>query len=220
MDCRRAEELFSDHHEGTLAQPRLSELERHLAACPDCRSLREALVEVVDILRSLPVADAPAGLEDRVASAALARSRAAGRPFFRPARLAAVPSWLLAAAAAVALFATSVVLLATGSPGASRAVSRLLDRSASTGAFLLERKDRLIEDVRILGVVISTAFEGRLDRMSDRVDDYRRLIERRRSSDQEQGQEGEKRSRGRNVGGGADMANAPPVFRTAPSRNT
>ena len=44
----------------------------------------------------------------------------------------------------------------------------------------MERKDRLVEDVRILGVVLGTAFEGRLDRVNERVEDYRRLLDRRR----------------------------------------
>jgi hypothetical protein len=219
MDCRRAEELFSDHHDGTLAQPRLSELEHHLRACPECRSLRETLAEVVEGLRNLPVVEAPAGLAERAAAAALTRSRPAAHPDLRRERMAAVPSWLLAAAAGIALVATGVVLLATGGAGPGRAVTHLLDRTSNTGAFLLEKKDRLVEDVRILGVVITTAFEGRLDRMSDRVDDYRRLIERRRSTEQEQ--QGQKRSRGSNVGAGVELlANAPPVFRTAASRNT
>ena len=48
--------------------------------------------------------------------------------------------------------------------------------------YLDERKDRLVEDVRILRVVVGAAFEGRLDRVNDRVEDYRRLLERRRSA--------------------------------------
>jgi hypothetical protein len=31
--------------------------------------------------------------------------------------------------------------------------------------------------------VIGTAFEGRLDRVNDRVDDYRRLLEKRRAAE-------------------------------------
>ncbi len=46
-----------------------------------------------------------------------------------------------------------------------------------------ERKDRLVEDLRLLRVVISTAFEGRVDRVNDRVEDYRRLLERRRQDE-------------------------------------
>ncbi|HEV7502664.1 MAG TPA: hypothetical protein VGQ33_21755, partial [Vicinamibacteria bacterium] len=47
--------------------------------------------------------------------------------------------------------------------------------------YVVEKKERLVEDFRLLRVVISTAFEGRLDRVNDRVDDYRRLLERRQN---------------------------------------
>jgi hypothetical protein len=55
-------------------------------------------------------------------------------------------------------------------------------QTAAASSSLLERKDRLVEDVRILGVVLSTAFEGRVEKVNERVEDYRRLIERRRPS--------------------------------------
>jgi hypothetical protein len=43
----------------------------------------------------------------------------------------------------------------------------------------------LLEDCRILRVVVGAAIEGRLDRVSDRVEDYRRLLERRRETEQQ-----------------------------------
>ena len=45
--------------------------------------------------------------------------------------------------------------------------------------YVAEKKDRLFEDFRMLRVVVGTAFEGRVDRVNDRVEDYRRLLERR-----------------------------------------
>ena len=45
--------------------------------------------------------------------------------------------------------------------------------------YVAEKKDRLVEDFRMLRVVVGTAFEGRVDRVNDRVEDYRRLLERR-----------------------------------------
>ena len=60
-----------------------------------------------------------------------------------------------------------------------------MDRTVNASVYILERKDRLVEDVRILRVVIGTAFEGRLDRMNDRVDDYRRLLEKRRADEEQ-----------------------------------
>ena len=106
-----------------------------------------------------------------------------------------MPSWLQAAAAGFALVAAGAFLLVTGPEAPTRAATRLVDRTVTAGSFLLERKDRLVEDVRILGVVIGTAFEGRLDRMNDRVNDYRQLLERRRNASEEE----KKRSTGRPV---------------------
>ncbi|MET0554744.1 MAG: hypothetical protein ABW221_17010, partial [Vicinamibacteria bacterium] len=40
--------------------------------------------------------------------------------------------------------------------------------------------ERIVEDLRMLRVMIATAFEGRVERVNDRVDDYRRLLEKRR----------------------------------------
>jgi len=215
MDCRRAEELLSDHYEGTLAEPLLSELERHLRECEACRALRETFAEVVETLRDLPVLEPPADLAERAATAALARPRPV--PHLAGARRGVhVPSWLQAIAAGLALVTTGVVLLATRTEGPNRAMTRLMDRTANAGAYLMERKDRLVEDIRILRVVIGTAFEGRLDRMSDRVDDYRRLLERRRLSEQEQ-----KKNRGSHTSSSVGfLAHASPVFRTEPEQDS
>jgi hypothetical protein len=54
--------------------------------------------------------------------------------------------------------------------------------TVTAGSGLIERKDRLVEDVRLLGAVLSTAFEGRLERVNDRVNDYKRLLEQRKAS--------------------------------------
>ena len=54
MSCGRAEELLSDHHEGSLEEPLLSELSDHLAACEKCRVLRQALGEATTYLTTGP----------------------------------------------------------------------------------------------------------------------------------------------------------------------
>ena len=54
----------------------------------------------------------------------------------------------------------------------TRAAQRLVGQTVTAGSSLLERKDRLVEDVRILGVVLGTAFEGRIERVNERVEDY------------------------------------------------
>ena len=77
MDCRRAEELFSDHLEGVLHEILKAGLEAHLASCEACRELRDSLGEVVSLLHEYPEVEAPPGLAVRVARAALARGATA-----------------------------------------------------------------------------------------------------------------------------------------------
>jgi hypothetical protein len=184
MDCLRAEELFSDHLEGTLHELLRSELEAHLAACTECRVLRDAVGEVVAELRAFPDLEPASDLAGRVARAVLMRPRAP-RPaaIIRPAFV--VPSWVQGAAAGFALIALGTLLLVVGPEAPTRAAERMVGRTVSAGNMLRERKDRLVEDVRILGVVLTTAFEGRLERVNERVEDYRRLLERRRGAGQE-----------------------------------
>jgi hypothetical protein len=174
IGCARAEELLSDDREGTLDALLRADLEAHLASCPECRALRSALGEVVETLRNPPELAPPTGLADRVA-AAVARERdspAARVPRRRFLRMQAVAA-ALAIAGSTTLFASRGPVLQQG--------ARLMKGASNAGVYLLERKDRLMEDVRILRVVVSAAFEGRVDRVNDRVEDYRRLLERRRS---------------------------------------
>jgi anti-sigma factor RsiW len=204
MDCRRAEELLSDHLDGALHPLRARDLEAHLQGCDRCRALHAAVAEVMTTLRSFPVLEPAADLAERAASAAL---RAPRRPrVVGPVR---APAWLQVAAAAMAMAISGGVLYAIESPAPARTAARLLDRTANAGVYLLERKDRLVEDVRLLRVVISTAFEGRLDRMNDRVDDYRRLLEKRRANEesQKEGRQGAGAPRG-------PLVAARPGFRT------
>jgi len=177
MDCQRAEELLSDHMEGALHAILRAELECHLARCADCRALREALGEVVLALRAAPALEAPPGLAERAAAAALARPRAV---VVRPAIV--LPSWVQAAAAGFALVALGTALMVVGPEKPTRAAQRLVGQTVTAGSHLMERRDRIVEDVRILGVVLGTAFEGRLDRVNERVEDYRRLLDRRKTT--------------------------------------
>jgi hypothetical protein len=208
MDCHRAEELLSEHYEGTLDAIRRADLDAHLSGCADCRPLRAALGEVVEALRTFPVLEPPARLADRVASAALARPRIAAPSILAP-RPLRIPAWLPAAAAGLALMTTGAALLATGPEGPTHTATRLLDRTVNAGVYLIERKDRLVEDVRILRVLIGTAFEGRLDKMNDRVDDYRRLLERRRNAEEDH-----KKSGGSAAAGCSVLTARLPGFRT------
>jgi hypothetical protein len=174
MDCPRAEELLSDHLEGVLHPILRAELDAHLAECARCGPLRAALAEVVDALHAFPDVDAPVGLAQRAAAASLAAPRVVVRPAI------VLPSWVQAAAAGLALIVLGTILMIVGPEKPTRAAQRLVSETVTAGSSLLERKDRLVEDVRILSVVLGTAFEGRLERVNDRVEDYRRLLDRRR----------------------------------------
>ena len=193
MDCRRAEELFSDHREGSLDPVMQADLEAHLAECPACRELRETLEDVLSALGGFDILEPPTGLAERAATAALARGRLS--KLLPPSRVTSfrLPAGIQALAAGLAIVSSSVLLWTGKAAGPRLGTERLVERTVNAGVFLMERKDRLMEDLRILRVVIGTAFEGRLDRMNDRVDDYRRLLERRRSI--EEGQQ--KRSGGK-----------------------
>ena len=178
LDCARAEELLSDHIEGVLDPLLARELEDHLRTCAACARLRDALVEVVEALRSYPAVEPAAGLAARVARAAILHARQQ-RTAFAP----RMPSWLQAVAAGLSILTTVGILVVQG--GTARAAGRLVERTTSAGTYVLEKKDRLLEDFRILRVVVGAAIEGRLDRVSDRVEDYRRLLERRRETEQQ-----------------------------------
>ncbi len=187
MDCRRAEELFSDHLEGSLHPVLNAEVAGHLAHCTDCRLLRQAFTEVIEALRTEQELDAPLGLAERAATAALARLRVVE---IRPALV--LPPWLHAAAAGFALIALGATLAVVGPERPSRAAQRLVGQTVSAGSSLMERKNRLLDDVRLFGVVLGTAFEGRVEKVGERVLDYKRLLERRKAmpqGDHKQGRE-------------------------------
>ena len=185
MDCRRAEELFSDQLEGSLHAVLRSELERHLASCESCRPLYQAFSAVVTALRAAPELDAPAGLAERAARAALMAPRVVE---IRPALT--LPPWLQAAAAGFALIALGTTLAVVGPERPTRAAQRLVSETAIMSNGLMERKDRLVEDVRLLGVVLSTAFEGRIEKVGERALDYKRLLERRKAAPQGESKQG------------------------------
>jgi hypothetical protein len=178
MDCRAAEELLSDAVEGNLAGVQRTELDRHLAGCPACRALREAVRDVRTLLVESPVVEPPDDLVSRVVEYSQQRRAAlgAGR------RAALRWSHGLRLAAAVILIASGAALLIPGNPvGRALDTRRVGTRVVNFGVRLAERKDRLIEDLRMLRILAGTALQGRVERVNESVDDYRRLLEQRRS---------------------------------------
>ena len=192
LDCDRVAELLSDDLEGTLDRAAAADVASHLAGCAECRALRLAMADVTSLLRA-PAIEPATDLADRVARASWVAART---PIVRAQRqrawanaaatwagwLTDVPFAVQAVAAGLALVVTAGLVMAAGSaPGPAR--PRFGQRIADATVYVVERKDRLVEDFRLLRVVVSTAFEGRLDRVNDRVDDYRRLLEQRKKDE-------------------------------------
>ena len=95
-----------------------------------------------------------------------------------------LPPWVLATAAVLALALSTGLAGAAGGRGALHGTSRIAQRVSAVGVSVAEQWDRLVEDFRVLRVLVGTAFEGRVDRVNDRVEDYRRLLERRQRDEQ------------------------------------
>ena len=182
-ECARVEELLSDHVEGALDPVLDAEVRAHIDECDECLALRAALREVTDALRETAEAQPSDGLAARAAEAALraarGRPRRVGLPSFT-----GLPPWVLATAAVLALALSTGLATASGGKGTLGGASRIAQRVSAAGVYVAERKDRLVEDFRVLRVLVGTAFEGRVDRVNDRVEDYRRLLERRQKDEQ------------------------------------
>ena len=220
MDCQRAEELLSDHLEGTLDAILAAELEAHLAGCAACRALREALGEVVDGAAGLPRPRAgpptwPSG--PRSARCAARRLAARGRsPSGRPAaglrplrRAVLAPGGGRRPRPVITPAACCWPPGPTGRPARPRGSWTAPSTPAPTSSSGRTGWSRTCASC---GVVISTAFEGRLDRVNDRVDDYRRLLEKRRRRTDEDSKKRASDGRRRPRSLGAEG------FRTAPRR--
>lgn len=179
LDCARAEELLADHREGLLPAPLRGDLERHLETCPNCPPLLAAIGEVLDVLRAPLDMDPSSSLAARVAQASWKAARTATVvPFRKAMRL---PAQIQALAAGLAAFSTAAFLLVQSAPPQpGRVAGRVKERTVNAAVYVQERTVRLVEDLRMLRVVIATAFEGRVERVNDRVDDYKRLLEKRR----------------------------------------
>lgn len=123
------EELICAELDGELTPAQREELDAHLAACPRCRSFREAMAAVEGAAaRNLP--DPPAELAANVMAAIRAEAkgkRKKGRIFAFPARSLAV-----AAAAALVLWAGVRMTDAFRPKGASSAAAPMLSASQVT----------------------------------------------------------------------------------------
>ncbi len=182
-DCEAVALRLGDFREGALEEPWRSRVAGHLGACGECAALHEALGEVVALLR-VPVPEPGPGFEERVAARALpaqlppqASPGAPAPPWagwlrWREAwRLAPLP---LAATLAVAL--GGAVLLALPAERLPDPARRLLERGATAREMFAEHRERLMEDVGALRLVVRGAFSSRVERIQEQLEDYRRLV--------------------------------------------
>ena len=118
MLCERAQELFSEYHEGAVQGAMLVPLESHLDECENCRADLMGMREVWQILDSAPIVEPPVGFRAavwaRIDAAEAEKARVKKpvfafdwRSIFRPATM----GW---AAAALALLLLAPVVI----PGA------------------------------------------------------------------------------------------------------
>lgn len=66
MNCERAQEFYSDYVEGTLSASVRAALQRHLAACAECRQAMEAFRATWEGLDAVPPVEPPPDLAWRV----------------------------------------------------------------------------------------------------------------------------------------------------------
>lgn len=62
MDCNRTKELISDYSVGLVQGTKRTEMEAHLASCPDCSAELQKLERVVALVDNLNLREPPAGL--------------------------------------------------------------------------------------------------------------------------------------------------------------
>lgn len=184
MNCRRSEELLSDHLEGSLTPLLERELRAHLDGCDSCRQLSTAMREGVELLQSLEVPDPPEELTSRILErtrpALLAARRQSARPGV-PER-SSPPLWYgwVAAAAVVAIVVLWRPPELVSSLG--QRLSLTAHQTYSMGVKMYYRAERWIDDLNVLRTTVAVAFEDRLDLLNERL---RLLQKARRDSDDE-----------------------------------
>ena len=179
MNCRRAEELFSDEREGALAPPIERELSAHLDTCDECQSLYETFQEVADALGAMSVPAVPDALAEKVidksrhARGSITTTGREGTPFAVAStssspRLVASASWL-----AVAAVLAMVVLFRP--PELASELSRKTSRAArhvySFAIRTYDQTERWIEDLNVLRMTVNMAFEDRIDQLNEQLRD-------------------------------------------------
>jgi hypothetical protein len=118
-------EQLADLVDGTLDEGSLAGVRAHLDACADCRADVEVARRGREAARSLPVAEPPADLPERVVTAAGGGARGGAPRWYR---------WAGAAAAAAVVLAIAIALPDVGSDDASeRSAAGVAEDTAGAG---------------------------------------------------------------------------------------
>lgn len=170
MNCPRAEELFSDYREGSLAAPLARELENHLDECAACRELYRAFLDVTEALGALSVPAPPDTLPQKLVAIASERSKVGG-----PARRFAPQPRMVAAASWLAVAAVLLLVMVFRPPGLTSELTRASSRTASDlygfAVRTYNQTERWIEDLNLLRMTVGVAFEDRIDQINEQLKD-------------------------------------------------
>lgn len=201
--CDAVAEHLGDFREGALAEPWRGRVAAHLRGCEECAALHEALAELSLLLRQEIPEPRPGFEEDIAATSAAAPvpdrapSPTATRiPTGTPAPTAeqtpsvlgftwpklvatAREAWRLSPlplAAMLAVALSGALLLGLPEERLPELARRLRARAATARELLMERQERLLEDVGALRLVVGGAFSSRVERIQEQLEDYRRLV--------------------------------------------
>lgn len=180
--CDAVAEHLGDFRDGALAEPWRGRVAAHLHDCEECAALHDALAEVSLLLR-LDVPEPGPGFEERIAAASAASPADRAQPanvVLWP-RLAATAreAWRLSPlplAATLAVALSGALLLGLPEERLPEPARRLRARGATARELLMERQERLMEDVGALRLVVGGAFSSRVERIQEQLEDYRRLV--------------------------------------------
>jgi hypothetical protein len=179
--CLRAQERFADLIDGSLAAPLERQLQEHLRECSECNALLVSYREVVAALRSFSAPEMSGELTRKIVASTRngrRRSRHAVWPTAFPV------GWT---ARAGALAAAAVLVLLVWRPpafvsGVSDRVSVRAHQAYSFGVRSYHQTARWLEELNVLRMTVGVAFEDRLDRLNERLQDLDEA--RRRTGDE------------------------------------
>jgi anti-sigma factor RsiW len=160
------ETFITDYVDGTLDAERSGEVERHLAACTECRTLVDDFRDIRGVAGSLELREPPARAWGRI-ERAIALDREHSRPPAAGARSMVSAAWLAAAAALLVATIAGVRYAATTRPAPAEALHGAAADSAEPSAAAVEAELRAAEshyDKAIKGLEqIASAEQGALD---------------------------------------------------------